>query len=155
MTQAPPPELVIFCGIQATGKSTFYCQRFLHTHVRLSLDVVRTRHRERALLRACLECGQSVVVDNTSPTPAERAVYIEAGKAAGFVVVGYYFQSQVAAALARNAGREEARRVPERGVRGTAARLVPPALAEGYGALHYVRMDGEGGFVVEGWRDEV
>lgn len=152
--KAPPPELVIFCGIQATGKSTFYCQRLLHTHVRVSLDVVRTRHRERTLVRACLGCGQSVVVDNTSPTAEDRAVYVAEGRAAGFTIVGYYFQSQVAAALTRNAGREEARRVPERGVRGTAARLVPPTRAEGFDALYYVRMDGSGGFVVEPWRDE-
>lgn len=155
MARGRPPELVLFCGIQATGKSSFYVARFLHTHVRLNLDVLRTRHRERVLLDACLGCGQSVVIDNTNPTPSERAVYIEAARAAGFTVIGYYFASQVAAALARNAGRPEAQRVPDRGVRGTAARLVHPRVAEGFDALHYVRLDAERGFVVEVWRDEV
>ncbi|MDC0668324.1 AAA family ATPase [Nannocystis radixulma] len=155
MTAAPPPELVIFCGIQATGKSTFFQRRLFHSHVRIGLDLVRTRHREATLLDACLRCGQSLVIDNTSPTPEERARYIAPARAAGFCVVGYYFQSRVAPALARNAGRPEERQVPERGVLGTAARLVPPRLAEGFDALHYVRIDEAGEFVVEGWRDEV
>ena len=29
-------ELVIFMGVQATGKSTFYKQRFMDTHIRLN-----------------------------------------------------------------------------------------------------------------------
>jgi hypothetical protein len=115
VTAAPPPELVIFCGIQATGKSTFFQRRLFHSHVRIGLDLVRTRHREATLFDACLRCGQSVVIDNTSPTPAERARYIAPARAAGFVVVGYYFQSRVAPALARNAGRPEDLRVPDRG----------------------------------------
>lgn len=154
MTRGRPPELVLFCGIQATGKSSFYVQRFFHTHVRLSLDVVKTRHRERVLFDACLACGQSVVLDNTNPSPEERARYIAPARAAGFTVAGYYFSSQVAAALERNAGRPDAQRVPDRGVLGTAARLRPPALAEGFDTLHYVRLDAAQGFVVEAWRDE-
>lgn len=39
-------QALIFCGIQASGKSTFYCQRLLNSHVRISLDLLRTRHRE-------------------------------------------------------------------------------------------------------------
>lgn len=152
--KAPPPELALFCGIQATGKTTFYCQRMLHTHLRISLDLVRTRHRERTLLRACLECGQSVVIDNTCPTPEDRAPYLALAREAGFLAVGYYFQSRVAGALARNAERPEARRVPDRAVLGTAGRLTPPARSEGFAALRYVFMDGAGGFVVEDWRDE-
>lgn len=155
MTAAPPPELVIFCGIQATGKSTFFQRALFHTHVRLGLDLVRTRHREATLFEACLRCGQSLVIDNTSPTPEERARYIAPARAAGFVVVGYYFQSRVGPALTRNAGRTGDHRVPDRGVLGTAARLVPPSRAEGFDALHYVRIDDAGGFVVEDWRDEV
>ena len=76
-------EAVIFCGIQAAGKSSFYRERFFRTHVRISLDLLRTRHRERLFLNTCLESGQRFVVDNTNPTRAERAVYIAAAKAKG------------------------------------------------------------------------
>jgi predicted kinase len=70
-------ETVLLIGIQGAGKSTFYLQRFFHTHVRLSLDLLRTRHRERTLLEACLGAGQPLVVDNTNVTAAERARYIQ------------------------------------------------------------------------------
>lgn len=48
-------QLVLFIGIQATGKSTFYRQRFYDSHIRLSLDMLRTRHRESLLLRPALK----------------------------------------------------------------------------------------------------
>jgi hypothetical protein len=43
----------------------------------------------------CLDHQQPFVVDNTNPTAAERAVYIAPAKAAGFRVIGYFFQSNV------------------------------------------------------------
>lgn len=59
-------EAVIFCGVQASGKSGFYRERFFRTHVRVSLDLLRTRHREKLFLHLCLESGQRFVVDNTN-----------------------------------------------------------------------------------------
>jgi predicted kinase len=82
-------ETVILVGLQGAGKSSFYKERFFATHLRLSLDMLKTRHRERRLLRACVETGQRFVVDNTNPSRAERQVYIRAAKPAGFRVVGY------------------------------------------------------------------
>ena len=82
-------QAIVFSGIQATGKSTFYRERFFHTHVRINLDMLRTRHREQVLLRACFEALQPFVVDNTNLTRRERAVYIAAARAAGFAVTGY------------------------------------------------------------------
>ncbi len=37
-------EAVVFCGIQGSGKTSFYRERLLATHVRISLDLLRTRH---------------------------------------------------------------------------------------------------------------
>jgi predicted kinase len=95
-------EAVIFIGIQAVGKSTFYKERFFGTHVRINLDMLRTRHRERLLLQACLDSGQPLVVDNTNILKSERAVYIGPARLAGFHVIGYYFQSRLQDALQRN-----------------------------------------------------
>ena len=66
-------EAVILVGLQGAGQSSFYRERFFATHVRISLDLLKTRHRERRLLQACVETGQRFVVDNTNPTRAERA----------------------------------------------------------------------------------
>jgi predicted kinase len=148
-------EAVIFIGLQGAGKSTFYKERFFDTHLRINLDMLKTRHRERRLLSACAETGLAFVVDNTNPTRAERAVYIQAAKEAGFRIVGYYFQSKVEDCKRRNKQRLGDRQVPLRGILGTAGRMELPSLDEGFDELHYVRIEEGGGFVIEGWQDEV
>ena len=147
-------EAVIFVGLQGAGKSTFYRERFFHTHMRLSLDMLKTRHRERLLLAACVGARQRFVVENTNPTRAERAVYIGAAKVAGFRVVGYHFQSRIEDCLRRNERRPAGQRIPPKGLLGTAGRMERPSTAEGFDELYYVRIDEGGGFLVEGWRDE-
>jgi predicted kinase len=148
-------EAVIFIGLQASGKTTFYRERFFETHLRLSLDMLHTRRRLMRLLETCIETRQPFVLDNTNATAAERAPYIEAARAGGFRVTGYYFRSTVADCLRRNQQREETRRVPPKGIFGTLKRLQPPAYAEGFDELHVVRINDEGEFVVEPWTDEV
>ena len=145
---------VIFIGIQASGKTTFYRERFFDTHIRLSLDMLKTRHREELLLQACIAARQSFVVDNTNATAGERARYIQPAMTAGFRLVGYYFQSRLQDSIARNRLRIGKERIPDKGVMGTAGRMALPTMAEGFHELWYVRTDGQGGFVVEGWRDD-
>jgi len=142
---------VIFCGMQATGKSSFYRERFFRTHVRLSLDLLRTQHRERLLLQACLEARQPFVIDNTNPTRRDRARYVEPARAAGFRVTGYYFDSAVEEALRRNAARAPSERVPIAGIRRTHKRLEPPTPDEGFDDLFCVTIGESGGFLVREW----
>ena len=133
-------QAVLLIGIQASGKSSFFKERFFDTHVRINLDMLRTRHRERLLLEACLEAKQPFVVDNTNPSAADRARYLAAAREAGFEVHGYYFRSVLAEALPRNAQREGRQKIAEAGLRGTAARLQQPRLDEGFDTLFYVRL---------------
>src|SRR3954467_10404941 len=109
-------EAVIFCGIQASGKTTFFRERFFDTHVRISMDLLRTRRREELLLKACLEGGQPFVVDNTNATAAQRARYVAAARAAGFRVVGYYFATDPRQAFARNRARSGKAAIPAAGL---------------------------------------
>ena len=148
-------EAVIFIGIQGTGKSSFYWQQFFNTHVRINLDMLKTRHRFQLVLDACLKAGQPFVIDNTNVTKEVRAEFIAQAKAAGFRVVGYYFRSDIASALARNNERVGPARIPDVGVLGTYNRLELPERAEGFDALYYVRIDPTGQFQVEEWADEV
>ena len=148
-------EVVILMGIPGTGKSTFYRQRYFDTHVRINLDMLRTRHRERALFQACLACGQDVVIDNTNPTAADRARYIGPAKTAGAKITGFYFRSRVSEAMRRNTEREGVRRVPDKAILGIAGRLELPMLSEGFDALFYVKCTGSGEFSVAEWKDDV
>jgi predicted kinase len=148
-------EAVIFVGIQASGKSSFYCERFFDTHLRINLDMLKTRHRERILLRACIEVKQPFVVDNTNPSAEERARYIGPARSNGFRVVGYYFRSQVKEALARNSQRTDKTPIPEKGILSTYKRLQVPDPEEGFDLLYHVHIDEAGRFVVEEWSDEL
>jgi hypothetical protein len=96
-------QAVILCGLQGVGKTTLYRDRFLVTHVRISLDLLRTRARETAFLRLCLDTRMPFVVDNTNPTVAERARYVAPAREAGFEVVGYLVEEDFALAAGRNA----------------------------------------------------
>ena len=144
---------VILIGIPASGKSTFCKERLFSTHVRLSLDMLKTRHREELLFQACLAAKQPVVIDNTNATATERRRYIVPAKETGFRVVGYYFSSRIGEALERNRQRTRTVQIPDKAVLGIAGRLELPVMTEGFDELWYVTMDGNGGFSVEEWCD--
>ncbi len=141
-------QAAVFCGIQASGKSTFYRERFFGTHVRINLDMLKTRHRETRFIEACLGSQQRFVVDNTNPTRAERARYVHAALAAGFETVCYYFEATPRDAIGRNQLRAEAQRIPVGGILGTYKRFQLPSYEEGFSSIYRVTLDGRHGFVV-------
>ena len=147
-------EALIFCGLQAAGKSSFYKERFFNTHLRINHDMLKTNHREARLLQVCLDIQQSFVIDKTNPTVETRAHYIGLARRAGFRVEGYYFQSRLEDCLRRNRARPVPQQIPDKGLFSTYHRLQPPTLAEGFDALYYVRMDeANQTFVVKEWSD--
>lgn len=145
-------QAIIFCGIQGSGKSTYYKQQFFNSHIRISMDLLRTRNREKQLLDLCLRTSARFVVDNTNPTALERQRYIAPALAARYEVIGYFFLSGIQEALLRNAQRFGKEQIPEIGIRATLKKLEAPSLEEGFHRLYYVRSTGEQTFLLEEYR---
>src|SRR3982751_6165165 len=141
-------EAIIFCGIQGSGKTTFYKEHFFKTHVRISLDLLKTRYRESMLLHTCLVVQQPFVVDNTNATKRERLKYIEKAKTYKFIVKGYYFHTSVGDALARNKNRTGKENIPVAGIISTHKKLEVPAYEEGFDKLYEITIS-NGAFVIK------
>jgi predicted kinase len=142
-------EAVILCGVQGAGKTTLYRDRFVETHVRVAMDLLRSRVREEAFVRLCLQERQRFVVDATNPTATDRRRYVEPAREAGFRVVGYLVEVSDAEALARNAARAGPRRVPAAALVGTGRRLVRPTPEEGFDELWHATAAPGGGWRIE------
>ncbi|WP_348533735.1 AAA family ATPase [Hymenobacter nitidus] len=119
------------------------------------MDLLRTRNRERRMLDLCLETQMRCVIDNTNPSRAERAVYIEPALQAGFRVTGYYFHATAAEALVRNEQRTAERQVPPVGIRATRNRLELPQYSEGFDELFFVRASANHTFDLSPWQHEI
>jgi hypothetical protein len=132
-------EAVVFCGVQGSGKTTLYRDRFLETHVRVSMDLLRTRHREAEFLRLCLETQMRFVVDNTNPTAADRRRYVEPARAAGFQVIGYLVEADVPRSV----------NAPPWAAGATARRLLRPTSEEGFDELWHATAAPGAGWRVE------
>jgi predicted kinase len=147
-------NMILFTGIQATGKSEFYKRYFSKTHIRINLDMLKTRHRERILIEACLMTKQPFVVDNMNLTAAGRKQYIDNARKYGFEVVGYYFKSAINEAITRNNRREGKEKLPLPALRSAHSKLELPFIAEGYDKLFYVYIE-YNDFIIEKYRDDI
>ena len=148
-------ELIIFMGLQASGKSTFYSSHFAAMHAYVSKDLLRNNkkpgRRQMQLVEEALQAGQSVVVDNTNPTPQEREPLIRLAHAYGAEVIGCYFESETRSSLERNKTRSGKARVPNVAIYTTAKKLIRPSYTEGFDKLYDVRIVDDVGFEVREW----
>jgi predicted kinase len=147
-------ECVILIGLPASGKSTFFRERFAGTHDHVSKDLLRNnrrpQRRQEQLIAESLASGRSVVVDNTNPSVAVRAPLIAAARKHGAEVVGYFFLTEAGDALRRNRTRPGRERVPDVAIFTVRKRLAPPTMEEGFDRLYRVGMnEAERCFVVE------
>lgn len=142
-------EAILFIGIQGAGKSTFYKERFFDTHVRINMDMLKTRYREQIFLSACILGKQPFVVDNTNVLASERERYITPAREAGFRVIGYYFPVPVRHAIGRNQKREGKKKIPVPGILGAYKRLQPPRREEGFDQIFCVTVTETNEFVLE------
>jgi predicted kinase len=148
----PVLELVIFVGLQASGKSTFFRERFAATHELVSKDLFpnnkNRKRRQEELITAALSAGVPVVVDNTNPTPEDRRALAALGRGHGAKILGYYFDSPVRKCVERNRLRAGKARVPDVAIYATAKKLVKPCIAEGYDELFHARLADDHAFEV-------
>jgi predicted kinase len=145
-------ECVIFIGLPASGKTTFYQQRFSATHRHISKDhwpaASNKDARQAALISAALSHGVPVVIDNTNPSIRERGVLIRLARAHDARVVGFYFTATTREAVGRNRGREGKQRVPDVAIFTKAKQMAVPTRAEGFDELYTVSIGPDGAFEV-------
>ncbi len=129
-------------GLPGSGKSTWVAGH-LPGYTVVSKDhwprARRREARQRRVVDALLAGGAAVVVDNTNPSPAERAPLVELARAAGVPVRAVFLDVPVDACRARNDRRSGASRVPLVGLFAAAGRLVPPSTAEGFARVDVLR----------------
>src|SRR3954454_16393585 len=120
-------ELVVMVGLQGCGKSTWVAANLAATHVVVSKDhwpnARRREARQRRVVAELLAEGRSVVVDNTNPSPAERAPLIAAARQAGVGVRCVWVDTPPALCLERNEARQGRARVPLVGLYATLGRF--------------------------------
>lgn len=156
-TKKPKPdlELVVFVGLQASGKTSFYEEKFADTHVHVSKDSFpKVRNRDgtqHRLMQEAFIAGKSVVLDNTNPTRDDRAVALAIAHGYGAKARAYYFESVVAQSMKRNANRFGKAQVPLAAILSTSFKLTMPSYEEGFLDIKYVSIRDDK-FVVKDWR---
>jgi predicted kinase len=137
-------ECIILIGLPGAGKTTFYRRCFAATHVHVSKDLWPHASgrdaRQRRAIDEALAAGQSVAVDNTNATIADRAAIIGAARARGARVIGYFVDVATRVAVARNAERSGRAKVPNVAIFTVAKRLEHPTLTEGFDQLFCVEI---------------
>jgi predicted kinase len=151
-------ECVIFVGLPASGKTTFYQQRFSATHRHISKDhwpsASNKEARQAALISAALSENAPIVIDNTNPSISERASVVALARAHGARIIGYYFTATTREAVGRNRGREGKERVPDVAIFTKAKHMSAPTAAEGFDELYAVTIRDDGSFDVRVRGDE-
>jgi predicted kinase len=136
MMSQRPPEVVVMVGLQGSGKSTWVREHLAGSHEVISKDhwpnARRRESRQQRVLDAALAAGRDVVVDNTNPSPGDRAPIIAIAREHGAGVRAVYLDVPLAVCLARNEQRSGRALVPAVGLLDARRRLVPPTVAEGF-----------------------
>ena len=129
-------EAIIFIGIPASGKSTLYHEKFADTHLRINLDMLKTRSREKILLDAVIKMKQPIVIDNTNVTANLRSAYLITLKAVKFTTIAYFFVPDFKLSVERNKNRKT--KVPLVAIKAMAKHLEIPTYAEGFDKIYEV-----------------
>jgi predicted kinase len=141
-------EMIVFIGIPGSGKSTFYKRNFFNTHLRVNLDMLRTRQREEKLINFCFKTSMPLVIDNTNVSVLERRRYIKLAKLFEYKIKGYYFKADVKKCLDRNSQREGRGKVSRMAILSKFKALEEPEYVEGFDELFLVESFEESHFKI-------
>lgn len=146
-------KMIIFIGIQASGKSSFY-HIYFPDYIHINLDELHTRKKEKQLIDECLAEGKDLVIDNTNPLKTDRERYIRPARDNGYEISAYYFESKIADCIGRNKQRTGKARIPDQAIAATYNKLQLPDYEEGFDWIYYVRMTDDG-FEIKEWENEI
>ncbi len=150
------PNIVLFIGPPAAGKSTFY-RRYLETlgYERVNQDTLKTRDRCLKVAEEFLEKGQSICVDNTNADIVTRKYWFDLAKKRDSLVTGVLFTASISLCQHNNftrslggLGPEKRTTLPREAFASFTRRYEEPKLQEGFAAVF--DMD----FVFQGTEDE-
>lgn len=130
------PEMIIFCGCQGAGKTTFYKKKLSDSHLHICLDNLRCEYSQDVLIDNLLKIKKSFVIDNLNITKKIRKKYIELARQNGFDVFCYYFKTDIDNALRRNNGRKNS--ISPSVVRSTHNNIQEPDISEGFSNIFVV-----------------
>lgn len=131
---------ILFVGIQGSGKTSFYKERLRPLgFTYISLDELHNRKLESTLFQEAIASGANLLVDNTNPTRAERARYIEPLRQAGYDrIICCFFQSRIRDCIARN--HQRGTTVPDKAIAATSNRLELPSVDEGFTDIFFIKI---------------
>ncbi|KAI0340139.1 PNK3P-domain-containing protein [Trametopsis cervina] len=76
-----PPEIILFVGYPAMGKTTFYSTHFQPAeYIHINQDTLRTREKCIKAAEETLKEGKSCVIDNTNRDKTTRKYYVDLAK---------------------------------------------------------------------------
>jgi len=123
----------------------------LKDYVRINLDTLHTRNKEKLVIEEAIKNKKNIVVDNTNLTKVYWARYIGAVSGNGYEMEGYFMQSKIQDCIERNKCRTGKEKIPRTAIAVTANKLEMTEYSEGFDRLYFVSIaDGE--MKVQDWR---
>lgn len=143
-------EFIVFCGIPASGKTTFQ-EKFFPNHQIISKDRISKSRRDEKqdrLINFALTNHRDVVIDNNNTEREQRTHLIDlvrngfGADATKVAMKLYYFGADIEGSLQRsrerNLTRTKRKQVPDFVVRGFLNHLDVPNVEEGFDEIYHV-----------------
>lgn len=131
-------QIIVLVGLPASGKSTYIKEcGYYDTHVRINLDMLKTRNREMQLLHTCLVNSIPCIIDNTNVTKKERQRYIE--KAQEFdVPIDCFWKKSANVKICIERNKLRSKKVPDVAIYTKNKQFEEPTTDEGFNEVYEI-----------------